>query len=109
MTATDRDTPVITAIRPRQPKRAVSPRVRPSVEPSPVDWRRVCRSLRLAVGTVVCALIGHRWRPIVWVHATWVPMARQHVSVSDTERRRGCGRCEITQTRVVGGKWRKSA
>lgn len=106
----DHPTPAVAdAIRPRQPKRAVSPRVHAPVDPGPIDGRRVVRTIRLAVGTVICWAIGHRWRRLVWVNAIWVPEARTHVSVYDTQRRRGCGRCEIEQTRVVGGKWRKQS
>jgi hypothetical protein len=99
---------VITAIRPRQPKRAVSPRVRQSVEPLPIDWRRGLRSIRLAIGAAICAVIGHKWRRLVWVQYPWVPEARSHRSVYLVNRRRTCDRCEQQQSRSVGGQWGNS-
>jgi hypothetical protein len=96
-------------IRPRQPKFAVSPRVH-TPEPLPIDWRRGARSLRLLVGAAICAVIGHNWRRLVRVQMVWVPEARQHVSCKTTvKRRRTCARCDVEQSRIVGGKWRKSA
>jgi hypothetical protein len=98
-----------TSITVRKPKFAVSPRVQ-TPEPLPIDWRRGARSLRLLVGAAICAVIGHNWR-FVWNRRwAWVPEARSHVLIQTTvKRRRTCARCEQEQSRIVGGKWRKSA
>jgi len=85
------------------------PFVHQSFTPLPVDGRHLFRVVRLAVGSAICAVIGHSWRrvsPLIRVRSVWVPEARQHITLRSQERHRTCQRCEARQVRIVGGKWR---
>lgn len=89
----------LTAIHPRHPRHAVSPRIRPTVDPLPVEWRQMTRAIRLAVASLLCAARGHDW-DVSDVHIVniWQSVSGRYDGRNQVVRR--CIRCGFERTTV---------